>query len=182
LFELELHFSNEASKMKQRTESDAASLTPIDVKFGGKDYHIPLLTVVPQREWRKLFFAELNPLMASFDAAPDPKTMINGLSTALLQFPDKLVELVFAYREYGFACETLLKGGTSPRNLLAEFMTLRQKGPLPEAEDLPRDEILSTATEEQIAPAFSSISAVAFPYMPQLQMTRQLLKAAASQP
>jgi len=45
------------------------------------------------------------------------------------------------------------------------------------APGLPKDEILASATEEQIAVAFSAIMAVAFPFVPQLGMVRSLLRA-----
>lgn len=133
--------------MKPRSEEDVVSRAPIVVKLGDKDYSLPLLAVVPQRAWRKNLFAVLLPILESFNFKVDGKSMTAGLTAALLQFPEKLADLVFAY---------------SP--------------------DLPRDEILENATEEQIAVAFSAIMAVAFPFIPQLTTVQQLTKAASSSP
>jgi hypothetical protein len=131
--------------MKQRTEDDILSRAPLTTKLGDTDYSIPLLAVMAQREWRKKLFAELVPLLDSFKSKADGKSIETGLTAALLAFPDKLCDLVFAY-----------------------------------APDLPKDEILAKATEEQIASAFSAIMGVAFPFIPQLGMVTNLLRATAN--
>jgi hypothetical protein len=133
--------------MKPRTEDEILARTPLKVKLGEKEYDVPLLAVMAQREWRKKLFAELAPILASFNFQVNGASMVQGLTASLLNFPDKLAEMVFAY-----------------------------------APDLPKDEILAQATEEQIAHAFSAIMAVAFPFLPQLGMMTQILKTAAPQP
>jgi hypothetical protein len=130
--------------MKARSEDDVLSRSPIPVRLGDKDYSIPLLAVMPQREWRKKLFAELVPILDTFNSSVDGKSMASGLTAALLRFPEKLAELVFAY-----------------------------------APGLDKDEILANATEEQIAAAFSAIMAVAFPFLPQLAMTTQMVRTAS---
>jgi hypothetical protein len=134
-----------ATNMKPRTEDDILARTPLSAKLGDKDYSIPLLAVMAQREWRKNLFAELVPILESFNFTVDGKSMASGLTAALLTFPEKLCDLVFAY-----------------------------------APDLPQEEIFKSATEEQIATAFSSIMAVAFPFIPQLGMVTNLLRATAN--
>jgi len=131
--------------MKPRTEDEILARSPIKTRLGEKDYDISPLAVMPQREWRKNLFAELAPILESFNFRVDSKSMAEGLTAALLTFPEKLCELVFAY-----------------------------------APDLPKDEILAQATEEQIAVAFSAIMAVAFPFIPQLGMVTNLLRSANS--
>ena len=133
--------------MKPRTEDEILSRAPITTKFGDKEYSIPLLAVMAQREWRNKLFAELAPILAAFDFKTDGASVANGLTAALLEFPEKLVELVFLY-----------------------------------APDLPRDEILTDATEEQIILAFDQIKALAFPFSPPLMEMRQIFKAVGSQP
>jgi hypothetical protein len=131
--------------MKPRTEDDVIARTPITTKFGDKEYSIALLAVLPQREWRKKLFAELAPILATFDFKVDGQSMADGLTAALLTFPEKLSDLVFDY-----------------------------------APELSRDEILAAATEEQMTLAFSAIAAVAFPFLPQIAMVRQLMRSAAT--
>jgi hypothetical protein len=165
--------------MKARTEDDILSRAPITTRLGDKDYSIPLLAVMAQREWRKNLFAELAPILESFNFKVDGKSMATGLTATLLTFPDKLCDLVFAYREYGLAMASLR--GFSDAEIPAAFLALLAKGPLPEAPDFPRGEILQSATEEQIASAFSQIMAVAFPFVPQLGMVTNLLRANSPQ-
>jgi hypothetical protein len=130
--------------MKARTEDDVDARTPITVKLGEKDYSIPLLAVMAQREWRKKLFAELGPILESFKPKVEGNGILDGLAASLLNFPEQLTSLVFAY-----------------------------------APDLPKDDILANATEEQIASAFSSIMLVAFPFLPQLGMVTQVLRSTA---
>jgi hypothetical protein len=168
--------------MKPRTEDEILARAPLSAKLGDGQYAIPLLAVIPQREWRKKLFAELVPVLASF-TLNSSGNMATGLTAALLNFPDKLCDLVFAYREYGFAMASLARTpGIKAEELGPAFLALLEKGPLEEASDFPRAEILANSTEEQIASAFSKIMAVAFPFMPQLATVTRLLRATASSP
>ena len=131
--------------MKLRTEDDAVAQTPLSVKFGKEDYSIPLLTVMPQREWRKKLFAELVPILAVFQFNTEGKTVTDGLTACLLQFPEKLAELVFAY-----------------------------------APALPKDQILDSATEEQLVAAFAAVMGVAFPFVPEIRRVTKILTNATA--
>jgi hypothetical protein len=161
--------------MKARTEDDILSRAPIVVKLGDKDYSIPLLAVMAQREWRKKLFAELAPLLEAFNFTVDGKSMASGLTAALLNFPEKLCDLVFLYRQYGFALASL--ADVPDEEIHAAFLALIAKKPLAEAPDFPHSVILAKATEEQIASAFSAVMAVAFPFIPQLGMVTTLLRS-----
>ena len=105
--------------MKPRSEDDILARTPLKVKLGDKEYEIPLLAVMPQRAWRKQLFETVTPVLDSFNLRADGKSMTTGLAAALLQVPEKLAELLFAY-----------------------------------APELPKEDILATATEEQIGEFF----------------------------
>jgi hypothetical protein len=163
--------------MKERTESDVLSGAPIEVQLGKKKYSLPPLAVNPNREWRKKYCVLLAPIIDTLNVKLDPKSMLQGLTASLLQFPEKLSDLMFDYREYGYALECLSKDGVEDRDLYREFLKLLDPGPLPECPDFPRDVILATATEEQIAGSFSAIMSVAFPFTPQLATVRNLLTA-----
>lgn len=165
--------------MKERTESDILSCASIEVTLGKKKYLVPPLAVNPNREWRKKYCLQLAPIVDTLNVKLDTKSMLQGLTASLLQFPEKLVDLIFDYREYGYALECLSNEGVKDRDLYGAFLKLLAAGapPLPEAPDFPRADILATATEEQIAGAFSAIMSVAFPFTPQLATVRNLLKA-----
>jgi hypothetical protein len=87
----------------QRTEDEILSRAPIKCTLGGTEYSIRPLAVMAQREWRKKLFDSLAPILEAFDVTIDPasmstaKVMSKGLTATLLQFPEVLVDLVFAY-------------------------------------------------------------------------------------
>jgi hypothetical protein len=83
--------------MQPRTEDEILSRTPLKIKLGATDYDIPLLAVKAQREWRKKLLAALEPVLASFNFQADGKNMATGLGATLLNFPETLCDLVFAY-------------------------------------------------------------------------------------
>jgi hypothetical protein len=168
--------------MKERSESEILSCAPIEVTLGKKKYSLPPLAVNPCREWRKEYYLQLAPIIDTLNVKLDPKSMLQGLTASLLQFPEKLINLMFDYREYGYALECLSAEGVKDRDLHVAFLKLLKAAsetPLVEAPDFPRADILATATEEQIAGAFSAIMSVAFPFTPQLATVRNLLKANA---
>ena len=83
--------------MKPRTEDEILSRAPLKVRLGDRDYEVPLLAVMAQREWRKNLFAELAPIISTFESKLAAGSMSQGLTAALLQFPEKIAELFFAY-------------------------------------------------------------------------------------
>lgn len=117
-----------------RTEAEMISKAPVKVKLGAKDYDIPVLTILPSREWRIKLNEAMASILASFDFTEhaDAENLGHGLTSALIRFPEKMADLIFAYA----------------------------------GDVLPKDEILATASEEQIGTAFSRIMEVAFPLVP----------------
>lgn len=82
-----------------RTEDQMIAKSPIVVKLGEKEYTIPVLTILPSREWR----VKLNESMASIvdtfqvSETANADMFSKGLTSALIQFPEKMADLVFAY-------------------------------------------------------------------------------------
>ena len=86
------------SPAKPRTESDKL-LKELTLSFGGKEYPIPVLRCGPAAKWRKEFFdrtAEVSSAMV-VDSVTDKAAVGRGLMGALLQFPEKIPDLVFSY-------------------------------------------------------------------------------------
>lgn len=84
----------------QRTEDQILSKAPIEVTFGDKKYYIPVLTIKAQREWRERVATEVGQIMNGMSGTVDNKTipqLSRGFTSALIQFPEKLADLVFAY-------------------------------------------------------------------------------------
>lgn len=133
---------------QQRTEDQVLSKAPFTVRLGEKDYSIKLLGIAAQRAWRSKMSQEMQEVVSQFaptSKAPTAGAFSAGLTVALVQFPEKLTELVFAY-----------------------------------APDLPREEIMEAATEEQISIAFSKIVQVAFPFLTHLGMVKTAIQASRS--
>ena len=80
-----------------RTEEEILAKAPFTVKLGDQDYPIKPLNIKAQREWRQKLSTELSPIVDSFNRESTKKTMIAGLTGALLDFPEKLADLVFSY-------------------------------------------------------------------------------------
>jgi hypothetical protein len=85
--------------MQPRSESDDHAMTPLALRLGQHDYFVPLLTNEQARQWRKQLNDSLGDIVQNFQPTPgvDTKAFANGLTGALIEFPDKLAELVFAY-------------------------------------------------------------------------------------
>jgi hypothetical protein len=84
----------------QRTEDQILSKAPIEVIFGSTKYSIPVLTIKDQREWRARVAEQIGEVVSGMDADLSTATLpqlSRGFTTALVAFPDKLAELVFAY-------------------------------------------------------------------------------------
>lgn len=131
-------------KIAARTEEEILGKLPIEVKLGEKVYKIAPLTILKGMEWRKKLHSDVASVLETFTQPAAAPGFHVGLAAALLQFPEKLIELIFAY-----------------------------------APDLPKDEIMENATEEQIAHAFSRIVQVAYPFLAQLGTLTQAMKASS---
>lgn len=130
----------------ERTEEQAIAKAPFQVTLGDKQYDIKPLSMLKQRAWRVLLNTEMAEIVNNFGKKGEPNSIAVGLTGALINFPEKISNLVFAY-----------------------------------APDLPEAEILETATEEQMAAAFSAIMSLAFPFLAQLKLVTQVVRAQLSQ-
>jgi hypothetical protein len=171
-------------QMEKRTESDMVAKAPVKVRLGDKDYRIPVLTVLPARDWRIKLNTEFGSLTGNFKVieATDSNAMASAMTFSLIEFPEKVADLIFTYRTYGFLWESVIKEGLLSDLWYPRFLELLAAEPLPEAPDFPRAEILANATEEQLATAFSAVMAVAYPFLPQLTLATQVMASSATRP
>jgi hypothetical protein len=85
-----------------RSESNIL-LKRILVKFGDKEYEIPVLRMKAAAIWRKEYFERTADISASMivenvaDKGEMAKSVGNALTAALLKFPEKIPDLVFSY-------------------------------------------------------------------------------------
>lgn len=85
----------------QRTEQDKVTFAPIKAQLGEKTYDIKPLRVLPQQRWRRKLVDDLTPIVEKLEiGAVNNKVFLRGLSAILSQFPETLIDLVFAYAPY----------------------------------------------------------------------------------
>jgi len=75
---------------QERTEAQKLSRAPLKVKLGDQEYELPILGITRMAEWREKMIAtakEIGELGIS----------VFSLGEAFLAFPEKIMQLVFAY-------------------------------------------------------------------------------------
>jgi hypothetical protein len=134
-----------------RSESDILAMAPVKVKLGAKEYDIPAPPIPHSQAWRKKLIDVMGEIalfeaLTSAASGEDSKTVSKMMTSVLLEFPDKLMQMVF------------------------------EAGP-----DLPKEEIMQSATEEQMAIAYSQLMAVMFPCLPEARATLKMMRSRATQ-
>lgn len=81
--------------MLTRTEEQKVLKAPIVMLFGEKKYEVKPLTLTPARLWREKLNEAMAPIADSFQQSSG--LVSRGLAQALLQFPEKMLELICAY-------------------------------------------------------------------------------------
>jgi hypothetical protein len=137
--------------MNPRSESDIIKKT-ITLKFGEKEYEVPVLTMLASARWRKEWadVVQLASPNIADDITPTPEELRKAIGYSflgsLIKFPDKLPDLVFSY-----------------------------------APSLPKDEILEKAYDHEFSMAFKQIWQVAFePFLELLGTVQMTQRATAS--
>ena len=80
-----------------RTDEDVIAKTPIEVTLGSEKYYIPIRTIGPAREWRALLVSTMGGVGQALSLKALPENLGAGLTAAMIQFPDKLLDLIVAY-------------------------------------------------------------------------------------
>lgn len=109
----------------------------LEIVLGGKSYSVTKLPALKARAWREQLIRSAHELSDSLLRPTNghDEHFFAGLATAYLGFPDKMLEMLFAY-----------------------------------GEQLPREEIVGAATDQEIVEAFAAIMRVAFPYLHALSL------------
>jgi hypothetical protein len=133
--------------LKPRPDSDII-LKELKLKFGDKEYTVPVLRMKAAAKWRAEYFTrtkEVSDDMKAEETENLSKAISRGLMAALLKFPEKVPDLVFSY---------------SPQ--LAEN----------------KEEILEAAYDQDFVRAFQQIWQVAFaPFLASLGMILEMQKS-----
>lgn len=88
-------------ELKPRSDSDII-LKELKLKFGDKEYIVPVLRMKQAAKWREEYFArtkEVTDDMKADETENLSKAVSRGLMAALLKFPGKVPDLVFSYSE-----------------------------------------------------------------------------------
>jgi hypothetical protein len=83
--------------MKQRTEEDAFRRTPIEVTLGTEKYGLKPLARTYACIWREKLTQTMQGIVGSMSAEQSTTTLGPALTAALVAFPDKVAELVYAW-------------------------------------------------------------------------------------
>lgn len=93
----------DVKSMEKRSDSDVL-LKELKLKFGDKEYTVPVLRMRAAAKWREEYFRltkEISDANPSHLDEKDPKKIADavarGLMAALLRFPDKIPDIVFSY-------------------------------------------------------------------------------------
>lgn len=81
--------------MIQRTEEDILSKSPIQVMLGSDRYDLKPLPIIKARAWRSKLADTMRGIVGDL-SQPADKTA-SAITAALVAFPDKVADLVFAW-------------------------------------------------------------------------------------
>jgi hypothetical protein len=139
--------------MKQRTEEEAVGMEPLVLKLGKQSLEAKILPRKQAKKWRAHAMELLTSALGKFDDTPS-----EALGKALSQ---------------GLGA-ALLQFPDTLADLVAAWCV-----DLSEEE---RTAAVDAASDEQIAHAFSQVAGVAYPFFPQLNLAREIVKAGRSSP
>lgn len=135
--------------MRKRTEDEKTSMAPMEVIFGTNKYQIKPLPILKAREWRKHLVEFIGEIIPGVTSAEEvPLVSFTG------QFQATLTKALL----------------DAPEKLAEQIFAY--------APDLPREEILEAATDEQVQEAFSGVFILAFPHLAELGRLTQIARTA----
>jgi hypothetical protein len=110
-----------------RSDADIIAKKPLRLRFGVKDYEVPLLLVLASEAWREQLNTSLGGVADSFQvtAAVDSSQVRQGLTAALMETPRKIRDLVFAYAGKSLDQEEVLANSTDEQ-FAAAFSLIMQ--------------------------------------------------------
>jgi hypothetical protein len=82
-----------------RTEQEKVGMLPIRINLGEKVFEVKALRIREAQAWRQKFNEVMGPisLMFSQPVSRETNNLQGGLAKALLEFPEHIQEMVFAY-------------------------------------------------------------------------------------
>lgn len=102
----------------KRTEEQQIAKTPILVLLGAEQYEIKPLPIIKARQWRTLLNKEMAEITAAMSASESQANLGPALTSALVAFPEKMADLVFAW-EPTFPKDKILEEATEEQLAVA---------------------------------------------------------------
>lgn len=97
--------------MRERTEEEIFSKSPITVTLGETKYPLKPLPINKARKWRAKVTETMQGIVSILGAQESSESISSSLTAALVAFPDKVAELVFAW-ESDLPTEKILNEAT----------------------------------------------------------------------
>lgn len=139
--------------LKPRTDEDILAHR-IKLQFGQKTYEIKVLTILKAETWKEKYITSLHEVAKAMDV----RVPSDAIGTEIIS---KAISTSLN--------ATMLSSPKRLRELVFAY-----------APELPQDEILETATEEEMARAFSQIMQAALPFLAELGATYKLANTTLS--
>lgn len=149
--------------MRERTEEEVFSKTPQQATLGSVKYDFKPLPIMKTRAWRAKLTEIMHNVVGTMSVPESEQSIGPALTAALVAFPDKVLELVFAWSSFVFV-----------KDEAGEITDVKFDE---SACELPKHKILTEATEEQLGEAFKSIMVMAYPFLAHLAMAVQVTKS-----
>jgi len=109
--------------VSSRSKDDIAAMAPITLVFGATSYQVPVLKIPQERAWRTKLNKVLLEVAGTFDLNLTDTTkkvdISRSLNLQLMEFPEKITQLVFAYAGKSLPRKTVLKESTSEQFVVA---------------------------------------------------------------
>lgn len=81
----------------QRSEEDILSKAPIKVRLGDSEYDIKPLPILKARQWRTKLTETMKSIVSDMSVEQTATNIGPAMTAALVAFPDKVSDLVFAW-------------------------------------------------------------------------------------
>ncbi len=85
------------SDKHKRTEEQMMTMSPLEIQLGQKKYNVPPMTYPRATAWRQSLCDAMKEVMVSFRQPGENDAISNALIVALVQSPEKIVNLVFDF-------------------------------------------------------------------------------------
>lgn len=86
------------TEIPRRTDEQILARAPIVAKLGEKEYSIKILRITAAQKWREHLIDSVKEITEQMRAETgSDHAFLTGLGYTLLQFPEKMTELIFSY-------------------------------------------------------------------------------------